>query len=101
MVSPLISEALSFSATNIRDSCLVVLHNCTIMPHNGFAVDLGSATTMKNITASDVLFHHCTTSHDRFRIDPNMCANIVMTTGAQMEWSVFLNYDLFDDVLEL
>jgi hypothetical protein len=60
-------EALSFSATNIRDSCLVVLHNCTT-PHDGFAVDLGSAATMKNVIAGSVLFHHGTTPHDRFRV---------------------------------
>ena len=57
---------------------------------------------MNNVRASGVPFHNCTMPRDCFRIVPNMSAsNIVMTTGTQMEWSVFMNYDLFDDVLEL
>jgi hypothetical protein len=94
-------EASSFSATNIRVSGLVVLHNCTT-PHDGFPVDLGSVATMMNIIARCVLFHNCTTPHDCFCVvDPKMSANTVMTTGTQMEWSVLLNYVLFDDVLKL
>jgi hypothetical protein len=60
-------KALSFSATNIKDSGLVVLHNGTT-PHDCFPVDLESAASMNDIIASGVLFHNCTTHHDRFRI---------------------------------
>ncbi len=86
-------EASSFCAANIRDSDLVVIHNCTT-PHDGFPVDLRSAATMNNVIASGV-------PHDCFCVDPNMSANTVMTTGTQIEWSAFLNYVYFDDVLEL
>ena len=61
-------EALFFSrAANIRDSGLGVLHNCNT-PHDGSSVDLESAATMNNVTASGVLFHACTMPHDCFRI---------------------------------
>ena len=77
-------EALSFGTANIRDSGLVVFHNC-IMPFDSFTVDLRSAATMNNIIASGVLFHNCTSMpHDRIRVDPNMIAKTVMTTGTQM-----------------
>ena len=43
---------------------------------------------MINGTASGVLFHNCCTMpHDCFRVDPNMSANTVMTSGTQMEIS--------------
>ena len=79
---------------------VVFLHNCTT-PHDGFPVDLGSAATKNNVTASGVLFHNCTMPHDCFRIDPNMSANNVMATGTQIEWRTFLNDALFDNMLEL
>ena len=83
-----------------HDRFRVVVHICT-RPHDGFPVDVGSATMM-NVIASCVLFHNCTMPHDCFRVaDPNMTANSVMTTGTPMGWSVFLNYVLFDDILEL
>ena len=71
------------------------------MPHDCFPVDLGSAGTMNNVTASSVLFHNCTRPHGCLCVDPNMSAFTVMTTGTQMDWIVFLNYVLFDDMLEL
>ena len=77
--------ALSFGTANIRDSGLVVFHNCT-MPFDSFTVDLRSAATMNNIIASGVLFHNNCTSmpHECIRVDPNMIAKTVMTTGTQM-----------------
>ena len=52
------------------------------MPHDRVSVDLRSAATMNNVTASGVLFHNCTTPHDGFRVDPNMSAyNVMMATG--------------------
>jgi hypothetical protein len=93
-------KASSFSAANIRDNGLVVLHNGTT-PHDSFPVDLGSAATMNDVIASGVLFHNCTTHHDRFRVDPNMSANNVMTTEHKWIQSVFLKDVLFDDVMEL
>ena len=87
-------EALSFGAANIRNRRGTTPHDC-------FPVDLGFAATINNDTASGVLFHNYTTPHDRFRVDPSMPTNNAMGTGTQMEWSAFLNYILFDDVLEL
>ena len=39
-------------------------------PHVRFLIDLGSAATgtMNNVTASGVLFHNFTTSHDHLQI---------------------------------
>ncbi len=51
-------KALPFSAANIRDSGLVVLHNGTT-PHDSFPADLGSAATMNDIIASSVHFVVC------------------------------------------
>ncbi len=60
-------QASFFSAANIRDSGLVVLHNCTTS-HDGFPVDLGSAATMNTVIASGALFHNCSTRHDCFPV---------------------------------
>jgi hypothetical protein len=67
-------EASFFSSVNIKDSGIVGLPNGTT-PHDRFPVDLGSAATMNNVTASGVLFHNCTTPHKGFRVDRSTSAN--------------------------
>jgi hypothetical protein len=60
------SKSLFFGAANIKDSGEVVgLHNGTT-PRDRFPIDLGSAATMNDVTASGVLFHNCTTPHKGF-----------------------------------
>jgi hypothetical protein len=60
-------SSICIHVANIRDSCLVVLHNGTT-PHDNFHVDCESAATINDIIASGVLFHNCTMHHDRFRV---------------------------------
>jgi hypothetical protein len=75
-------EASFFSSVNIKDSGIVGLPNGTT-PHDRFPVDLGSAATMNNVTASGVLFHNCTTPHKGFRVDPSTSANNEMANNTQ------------------
>jgi hypothetical protein len=73
-------EASFFGAANIKDSGVVGLHKGTT-PHDCFPVDLGSAATMNNVTASGALFHNCTTTHKGFRVDPSTSANNEMANN--------------------
>ena len=85
----MIASALSFFTTVLR-----------LMIVSPLILDLLLPWTISQ-PACGVLFH-CTSPHDRFRVDANMSATNVMGIGTQMEcWSSFLNYVLLDDMLEL
>ena len=75
-------------------------HATCLGTHVGFHIDLGSAATMDNVTASRcVLFHSCATNHDRARADFDFAAINEMATETQMERSAILKHHTIDDAL--
>ncbi len=72
-------EALSFGAAKVRESGIVLFHNCT-MPHVGFCIDLGSVAYMNTVTASGVLFHNRTIHHAWFRVNFGSGAQTVIAS---------------------